>query len=226
MKHPMILLRNEHVTQLVVREHYINNLHVGMQAILNSVRQRFWIPGGRNLIRKTIHRCVRCEPHKSHKPRPFLHSAIDYCGPIHIKEKTHRNCNKVKIYLTIFVCFATRAVHIEIVGDLTTEAFLAALRRFMTRRGRCCDIYNATNFTGANKIIRELNTFARSQSYHTIIASALASEGVTWHFIPPRLPHFGGLCEAAVRSTKHQLTRVIGEILLSYEVSLTYVNPP
>ena len=83
--------------------------------------------------------------------RPFLACGIDYCGPFFMKEKRHRNRNKIKIYVAIFVCFATKAVHIELVSDLTTEAFLAALRKFFSRRGLSSDIYsdNGTNFMGA-----------------------------------------------------------------------------
>ncbi|XP_043496375.1 uncharacterized protein LOC122520342 [Polistes fuscatus] len=66
--------------------------------------------------------------------RPFLHTGVDFCGPLFIMEKQHRNRGRVKIYVA-FVCFSTKAVHLELVSDLTTEAFLAALHRFMARRG-------------------------------------------------------------------------------------------
>ncbi|XP_017765120.1 PREDICTED: uncharacterized protein LOC108554371 [Eufriesea mexicana] len=100
MKHPMILPRNDHVTQLVIRGHQIKSLRAGVQTTLNSVRQRFWIPGRRYHNRKTIHQCVRCIPAKpstiNYKmsnlspsritpSRPFLHSGIDYCDAFHMK---------------------------------------------------------------------------------------------------------------------------------------------
>jgi hypothetical protein len=84
--------------------------------------------------------------------RPFLVVGIDYCGPLYIKEKKHRNTKRLKTYAALFVRFSTQAVHVELVSDLTPEAFLAALRRFFARCGKCTDIYsdNASTFTGAN----------------------------------------------------------------------------
>jgi hypothetical protein len=84
--------------------------------------------------------------------RPFSNVGIDYCGPFFIKERKDRNRHKIKMYIAIFVCLAVKAVHIELVSDLTSEAFIAALRRFIVRRGFCLTIYsdNGTNFVGAN----------------------------------------------------------------------------
>lgn len=68
--------------------------------------------------------------------RPFEKCGIDYAGPIYYKEGQRKNSRSIKCYLAIFVCFATKAVHIELVGNLTTEAFLNAFKRFISRRGR------------------------------------------------------------------------------------------
>ncbi|XP_076660082.1 uncharacterized protein LOC143363371 [Halictus rubicundus] len=240
-KHPLLLPKGHHVTNLIIRHHHLQNFHSGIQATLHSIRQRYWIPSGRNSVKHIIHACVTCRRAKPttidylmgdlpkdrvNCTRPFLHSGVDFCGPIFIKEKIKRNRGKVKVYLAIFVCFATKAVHIEIVSDLTTEAFLAALRRFFARRGKSAHIYsdNATNFVGARRELQELYAFVRSQSINNSIANTLANESIQWHVIPPRSPHFGGLWEAAVKSLKFHMTRIIGETLLSYEALLTYVN--
>ncbi|XP_076660487.1 uncharacterized protein LOC143363840 [Halictus rubicundus] len=100
---------------------------------------------------------------------------------------------------------------------------LPALRRFFSRRGRASDIYsdNATNFVGANKEIRELYSFLSDKTNNQAIVESLANQSITWHFIPPRSPHFGGIWEAAVKSLKHHLVRVMGEALLSFEGLLT-----
>ncbi|XP_033218277.1 uncharacterized protein LOC117173746 [Belonocnema kinseyi] len=149
--------------------------------------------------------------------RAFLHTGIDYCGPFSIKERKYQNRNKIKIYAAIFVCFATKAVHIEIVSDLTTEAFLACLKRFFARRGKGSNLYsdNATNFKGAQRELAEILNFL--QENNDKIYRVLADDEINWHFIPPRSPHFGGLWEAAVKSFKRHLVRVIGEKLLTYE---------
>ena len=69
--------------------------------------------------------------------RPFTNIGVDYCGPFYVKERRDRNRRRVKVYVAIFICLATKAVHIELVSDLTTDAFLAALRRFISRRTLC-----------------------------------------------------------------------------------------
>jgi hypothetical protein len=83
--------------------------------------------------------------------RPFSTSGVDYAGPYLIKSSKLRNAKKVKSYIALFVCFSTKAVHLELVGDLTTESFLAAFKRFTSRRGHVSEIFsdNGTNFIRA-----------------------------------------------------------------------------
>jgi hypothetical protein len=90
--------------------------------------------------------------------RPFLHVGIDYAGPVYIHHKRGRGQKPHKAYIALFVCTSVKAVHIELVGDLTTEAFLAALRRFISRRGIPSHIYsdNGSNFVGANRELKEV----------------------------------------------------------------------
>ena len=157
--------------------------------------------------------------------RPFFNVGIDYCGPFHIKEKRFRNRNKVKAYVSIFVCFATKAVHLELVSDLTTEAFIGCLKRFFARRGKSKNIYsdNATNFLGARNELRALYDYVQSAERNPAVQNFLSNEKITWNFIPPRSPHFGGLWEAAVKSFKRHLLRNVGNTLLTQEQFETYV---
>ena len=66
--------------------------------------------------------------------------------------------SRFKCYVALFICLSTKAVHLELVRDLTTQAFIAALRRFTARRGKCANIYsdNATNFVGTKNELDEL----------------------------------------------------------------------
>ncbi|GBP06117.1 hypothetical protein EVAR_71733_1 [Eumeta japonica] len=91
------------------------------------------------------------------------------------------------------------AVHIELVSDLTTEAFIGALKRFTSRRSHCKDLYydNATNFVGAQNQLVGLTDSIYSVAAISAISKECSSKGITFHFIPPRAPHFGGLWEAA-----------------------------
>ena len=111
----------------------------------------------------------------------------------------------------------------EVVGDLTTESFLAAMRRFSGRRRLPVDIRsdNVTTFNGAEAALRSM--FREIHLLWNHIATALSAQGIQWKFIPLATPHFGGLSEAAVKSAKSHMKRVISPIHLTYEEFTTLV---
>ncbi|XP_071582269.1 uncharacterized protein [Temnothorax nylanderi] len=154
----------------------------------------------------------------------FYHTGIDFFGPMFIKEKKQRNRGRVKVYGCVFICMSTKAVHIEIVSELSTEAFLAALRRFIGRRTIPANVYsdNGTNFVGANNQLRELYALVESNEFKTRVGDFATTKNISWHFNPPLSPHFGGLWEAAVKSFKHHLKRVVGDLLFTYEELNTF----
>lgn len=149
---------------------------------------------------------------------------VDYAGPILLRTSKGRGQKAHKAFIAIFVCFATRTVHIEVVSDYTAEAFLAAFRRFTARRGLCHTIYSdcGTNFIGADAQLRAF--FKASNPAAKQIINQLASEDMRWQFNPPSAPHFGGLWEAAVKSAKHHMRRVIGGTTLTYEEMSTFLT--
>ncbi|XP_033363129.1 uncharacterized protein LOC117241277 [Bombus vosnesenskii] len=232
-KHPIILPKSS-VTALIIEHEHLLNLHTGTQATLYALRRSYWPIDGRSQVWSTLKKCVRCcranpppvdyimgdlPAARITESRPFTNGGIDYCGPFYIKERKDRNRRKIKVYVAIFVCLAVKAVHIELVSDLTSEAFIAALRRFIARRGFCVTIYsdNGTNFVGANNELRELRNLLQSDDHKAQVQSFLADRRIEWHFIPPNSPHFGGLWEAAVKSFKRHLRRVVGNELLTFE---------
>ncbi|CAH2091441.1 unnamed protein product [Euphydryas editha] len=150
--------------------------------------------------------------------RPFKSSGVDFTGHINIRFSPGRGSKCYKGYVCLFICMATRAIHLEAVSDLTAVGFIAAFRRFVSRRGLCQHLYsdNGTNFVGADRELRLMFNRAKSQAPDEI-AQLLANEGTTWHFIPPQAPNFGGLWEAGIRSTKSHLKRVIGDSTLTFE---------
>nr|XP_042900764.1 uncharacterized protein LOC122269847 [Parasteatoda tepidariorum] len=107
------------------------------------------------------------------------------------------------------------------VSDLTSEAFIATLKRFFARRGKSSKLYsdNGKNFVGANREINKLLRFVKQPEEE--LSAFLSSEGIEWKFIPPRAPSFGGLWETAVKSVKYHLKRVVGKAFLTYEEFLT-----
>ncbi|XP_040172723.1 uncharacterized protein LOC120905745 [Anopheles arabiensis] len=175
----------------------------------------------------TAHQCIQDDhaqpvgqlpPSRITPSRPFSVTGVDYAGPFYLKP-AHRKAAATKSYLCIFVCFATKAVHLEFIGDLATAGFLAALRRFTSRRGLPAHIHsdNGKNFEGAERELKELFELFNDEQHRNTVATRCTDRGITWHFNPPKAPHFGGLWEAAVKTAKRHLYRHLGNTRLSYE---------
>ncbi|XP_050540356.1 uncharacterized protein LOC126904996 [Daktulosphaira vitifoliae] len=234
-KNPILLPSKSAFTMLLFKYEHIRLLHSGPQALLAAVREQYWPINGRNIARYTVHKCIPCfkskpmvfQPIMGNLPssrvdafeRAFFAAGVDYAGPINIKSGLRKNAPLVKAYVSLFVCFSSKAVHLELVSDLTTESFLNALRRFWARRGMNKYMYsdNATNMVGANRKLKELIELFKSKDHLEAVNRCSAALGVKWCFIPARSPHFGGLWESSVKSVKKHLTRSFGEASLSYE---------
>lgn len=91
----------------------------------------------------------------------------------------------------VFVSLTVKAVHLEVVLDLTTDAFLAALRRFIARRGKPTLIWNdnGSNFVGADREIKNLFKFLRQQKTKFVVSEFCSTQGIEWKFIPQHSPH-------------------------------------
>ncbi|XP_018376005.1 PREDICTED: uncharacterized protein LOC108769484 [Trachymyrmex cornetzi] len=140
---------------------------------------------------------------------PFDHTVVDYGGPFNVLPLIGRGQKPRKNYVALFICLATRAVHLELVEDCSADGFLAAFCRFSCRRGLPRRMYsdNGTNFHGAD---RELLRQFHALKDHPAMRDVLAADGVEWEFVPSAAPHFGGLWEAGVKSFKAHLKRVVG----------------
>ncbi|KMQ88170.1 hypothetical protein RF55_12386 [Lasius niger] len=145
---------------------------------------------------------------------PFSHTGVDYAGPMNLISFVGRGQKATKHYVAVFVCLATKAIHLECVDDYSTDGFLAAFSRFVGRRGFPTDMYsdNGTNFQGAD---REFQRSFHALANDPRLKDTLANDKVKWNFIPPAALHFGGLWEAGVKAFKHHLRRVIGSHTLS-----------
>lgn len=232
---PIVLPYETTFLKLIMIHEHKKLMHAGPHATLASVRMKYWPINGRRCVRKVIHQCVTCfkarpknvSPIMKNLPtlrverpsRCFENCGVDYAGPFMLKCSNRRNAAAQKAYICVFICFATKAVHLELVCDLSTDAFLAALKRFISRRGLCKNIYsdNATCFIGANNILKDLNLLMSSESHKNRIHQLMTNHEMTWHFIPPRAPHFGGLWQAAVRSIKKHLNRNVALVKLTYD---------
>nr|XP_040241612.2 uncharacterized protein LOC120961699 isoform X1 [Anopheles coluzzii]XP_049461104.1 uncharacterized protein LOC125906417 isoform X1 [Anopheles coluzzii]XP_049463243.1 uncharacterized protein LOC120950902 isoform X1 [Anopheles coluzzii]XP_049464286.1 uncharacterized protein LOC125907234 isoform X1 [Anopheles coluzzii] len=232
-KHPALLPKGHPFTRNIVVHYHWKLLHAGGRNLISNIREEFWPLDARRLVRSITRECFRCFrsdpfiacqrigqlPASRVTPsRPFSNVGIDYAGPFYLKP-VHRRAAACKAYLCLFVCFATKAVHLELVCDLSTSAFLAALRRFIARRGKPCHIHsdNGKNFEGASNEITELASLIARKEEEQQVNEFCTSQGISWHFNPPRAPHFGGLWESAVKVAKRHLYRILGASRLSFE---------
>ncbi|XP_048004284.1 uncharacterized protein LOC125240435 [Leguminivora glycinivorella] len=233
MKHPVIIPHKSHFTTLILDNAHEKTLHGNPQLMLNYLRSKYFVIGATNSVKLFVRKCVTCaryaaamrHPLMGQLPsvrgtvnRPFFQSGVDYAGPINMRTSKGRGHRSYKGYICLFICMATRAIHLEAVSDLTAQGFIAAFKRFTARRGHCADLWsdNGTNFVGAARELKQLYAEEKS-SVAVEIADQLASNSTNWHWIPPHSPNFGGLWEAGVKSTKHHLRRVIGNSTLTFE---------
>ncbi|XP_011700862.1 PREDICTED: uncharacterized protein LOC105457721 [Wasmannia auropunctata] len=239
-KHPILLPSRHNLTDRIIHETHERHHHAGIQTTLYILRQKYWLIDGRNQVRKIVRACVKCfrfdasaveykmgslPAARVREAVPFTNTGVDFCGPFFIKEKKHRNRARVKVYVCVFVCMAIKAVHLEIVSDLSSDGFLAALRRFVARRGLPAHVYsdNGTNFVGANNQLKELYALLNSEEHQNLVNRFANERRIVWHFIPPVAPHFGGLWESTVKLFKHHFKRVVGDLLFTFEELNTFV---
>ena len=233
-KHPMILPGKNYVTDLIIKGYHEAEGHIGANQVLTSIRRKFWILQGHSAVRRVIGRCLKCRqwnalpcqqvmaplPSARVTPQspPFSSVGVDYFGPILVKLKR----SHVKRYGCLFTCLAVRAVHIEIAHDLTSDSFIQAFSRFVSRRGSPVEIFsdNGTNFRGAEV---EIKTALEKWNIDRI-DNCLRTRGVAWHFNPPSASHTGGVWERIIRSIRKILRSLLGDQLVDDETLLTFMS--
>ena len=139
----------------------------------------------------------------------FSQVGIDFAGPLCVKQDQGGNCSS-NVYIALFSCCVTRAIHLELECNLSAETFLRCLRRFAARRGVPNLIVsdNAKTFKAAEKALRNLYNQTR-------VKSELETKRITWRFNLERAPLWGGFFERMVRSVKRCLRKVLGNAKLT-----------
>ena len=182
LKHASIPNQSKHqVTSLIIQHYHETSYHSGRDQTLSLIRQSYWIVNGNSAVRKILQRFLYCERTRVQPRSPimadlpdervglykpaFSYTGIDFFGPLVVKhsKRARTTQTRVKRYDPVFVCLTTRAVHLDLVGDLSTDRFLLALIRFMARRGKPKTIWtdNGTSFIGAKRelsiLLKDLN---------------------------------------------------------------------
>ncbi|UYV82468.1 hypothetical protein LAZ67_21002318 [Cordylochernes scorpioides] len=213
---PILIPTNHPVTELIVKSVHEKMYHCGAQTLRSVLREKFWIPKARQLVRHVIHKCPRCRrfetkrvdvPEASlpqHRVRDvvvFEVTGIDLGGPLYLEDGQ-------KVWFVIFTCGVYRAVHLELVTSLSTEALVGAVERFVARRGCPAVIYsdNGTNLVGLRNELYRVNF------------------GVKWKLNPPAAPWWGGWIERIVGLTKTLLRRLLGKRVVNYEEMVTILE--
>lgn len=233
-KHPVLLPSNHRLTTLIIDHHHQRLKHPGASALQAFLQRDFWIQSARKVIRSRLRLCVPCfrtrpkniQPKMAVLPRyrvqqikPFSITGVDYAGPITVRRHRGRSSQTTSAYICLFVCTATKALHLELSSDLSTETFLMAFTRFFARRGPIKEMHSdcGTNFIGASRLFNPLQQLTNSSAFQDQVQSQLSKKQISWYFNPPSSPHFGGLWEAGVKSTKSLIIRSIGTHRLTSE---------
>ena len=209
-KHP-IILDNCWLSTLIVRDRHKKLKHAGVDTVITNVRTKFWIIGLRRIAKTVLKSCVncqrmskkRCDQDQSSLPKdrvtkkePFDITGVDFAGPLYASDKPGH-----KLYICLYTCAVTRAVHLELTESLTTQAFVLSFRRFAARRNLPIVVYsdNAKTFKAAPERLKEI----------------YGTDTPTWKYIIPRAPWWGGWWERMVRNVKSALKRCLGKALIT-----------
>ena len=228
---PILLPHNHHLTELIIRDLHHQHFHAGPEYTLYFFRRRFWCAKARRTIKAILRKCTLCTRFRGttmkqvmaplpqyrveEDPRPFSITGVDYAGPL----TAHEDGSSHKVWILLFTCMQIRAVHLELVTSMDTEALLRSIRRFIARRGKPRAFYsdNGRSFRLAAKEITVLNQIFNHQD----IPTRLRQDGIEWLFQVPRAPWWGGLHERMVRTVKEALRAAMFREKLSQDTIFT-----
>ena len=215
---PAILPRKHPYSELVMKNEHAR-AHLGCEWTLSRLREKYWIPGARSSLKKIRRTCMTCQKYfgkpeaqlMADLPRErcetgnvaFRHVGLDLFGNFYVQVGRAQ----VKRYGVLFTCFATRAVHLEVVYSLDTESFLMALSRFCSRRGYPETVKSdqGKNIVGAVGEIRR----AWMEVDHGKVQRSLRDKGIQWSFNPPKASAMGGVWERMIRTVRKVLLGVL-----------------
>ena len=225
-KEPILLPKKHQFTFLVVHSFHKSLYHAGVRQTLAQVRQEYWIPHGRSLVQSVLHHCAVCRrveggpfkvpvspalPSKRvSRDYPFATTGVDYFGPLFIRSDTKDRELTSKAWICLFTCAVTRAIHLEVVTDNSTDQFLLCLQRFSSLYGAPHTLIsdNAKEFISASEILKTVFTADSVQD-------SCASVNIKWLFIPAVAPWMGGFYERMIGTVKRALRKVLGRKCLN-----------
>ena len=226
-KHPVILPKDHHLSELLIRHYHHTVHHQGRQITHGAVRQAgYWIISGHGAVTKVLSSCIPCKkarvptmsqhmadlPIDRTEPRaPFTNVGLDVFGPWLIRTRKLRGgAANSKRWGLVFTCLSSRAIHIELLESMDTSSFICALHRFFALRGPAsrirCD--RGTNFVGGKSELEQ----ALTEFDQCKIQRYVTDQGCEWIFNPPHAFHFGGVWERQIRTIRSILDAMLTQI--------------
>ena len=202
-KNPILLPSKNDLVSLLIKDVHAKVKHNGGRDTLATLRENYWVLRGREATKRIVKECVVCRKIEGvpFKPQstpdlpdirvpdapPFSYTGVDFTGPLYVTDPTSTEKNSEKVYICLFMCASTRAIHFELTRDLGVNSFLQAFRRFSSTRGLQITLIsnNAKTFKASSKEIKKI---ARSQE----VQRYLSNKRVTWQFIVEKAPWWGG----------------------------------
>ena len=243
-KFPILLPTNDKITNMIIEDAHRRNLHSGEGSTITLLRQTFWIPQIRQKVKSILRKCVTCKKATGHSYRapetpplpkdrlreapPFTVTGVDFTGALKVRNKyvdftgalkvRNKYGQSDKAYICLFTCASRRAVHLEIVNDLSEEQFILAFRRFASRKSlpKIMISDNATTYISSAKEIERLTSSPTLQE-------TLNSTGTKWNFIPKRAPWYGGFWERLIGLTKNCIRKVLGRSFITLDELTTVI---
>ncbi|XP_033761542.1 uncharacterized protein LOC117343309 [Pecten maximus] len=241
--HPIIVSNKSSIAKLLVRHFHDKVKHQGRILTEGSIRSHgFWIIGAKRLISKVLHDCVPCKklrgsvqlqkmadlpPDRLIPAPPFTNVGVDAFGPWNIiTRKTKGGSANSKRWAILFTCLGTRAVHIEVVEEMSTSSFINALRRLIAIRGNVKELRSdrGTNFVGAANVFKDMNTVEVVNVEDEPIKRYLKDADLVWKFNSPHSSHMGGVWERLIGMARKILDAMFMELSsrsLTHEVLVT-----
>ena len=236
-KYPKLLPKNSTFTALVVQNCHRKLFHSGCAHTLAQVRQKYWIPQGRSCVSSVLKKCLVCRRwngppfqippcpplpvERLTEGPPFSYTGVDYLGPLFVRNEEAKESHKV--WVCLFTCAVIRAIHLEVVHNLSSEQFLLCLRRFISRFGKPQKVIsdNAKTFKLSSSVLDKL---WRQTITSTEVQEYSASEGIQWQFIIEFAPWMGGFYERLVGTVKSALKKSLGKGCLTFVQLQTVVS--
>ena len=230
---PLVMAKNHHLTKLLIYYAHCQSMHMGLQSTLNYLRiHGLWIVKARQAVSSVISDCIVCKRYNARSQKypgpavlpsarvklsvPFAHTGVDYTGHYYLRDDQG---GKVKVYILIFTCFNTRAIHLEAVSSMTTAEFILAFIRFVNRYGVPLAVYsdNAKSFLQAGSIIQNLLSSSEFEE-------KFRTASISHKTIPVYAAWYGAVWERMIKTVKECFSKVVGRYTPSHSEFITVLS--